>query len=73
MMTKNATGAELTVAERNWKKMDALVKAIAVARVALDGMAESNDAAACARLFDSARETVLGLFAEAWGKEAAHA
>ena len=73
MKMENPTGADLTVAESNWKKMDALIKAVAVARVALDGISGSKDAAACARLFDSARDTVLGLFAEAWGKEARHA
>ena len=73
MVTNNATGAELAVADKNWIKMDALIKTIAVARVAVDKMGNCENAAACARLLDVARETTLGLLADAWKEDASHA
>lgn len=58
MMTQNATGAALTVAERNGRIHEVLLCARAVITVALDALGSCADADAANRLLVKACEDV---------------
>ena len=72
MMTKNATGAELTVAERNGRMVMSLMYAKNVVNAAVAALGECQDTGAANRLLAKACEEVRTELGK-YEKEARHA